>query len=196
MKILAAEDSPVTRRLLERTLQGWGHEVVSTQSGGTAWALYEAGEFRLVISDWQMPDVDGLELCRRIRTRKVKDYCYFIMLTARTGKANFLEGMEAGVDDYLTKPFDTDQLKVRLRVAERILGLQSDVQTLQGLLPICAWCRKIRDDTETWRSLEDYVGSRTQAEFTHSICPECSQNQLDAMSAPKPDSGNAKREKR
>ena len=185
MKILAAEDSPVTRRLLEKTLENWGHEVVSTKSGLTAWALYQAGDFRLVISDWQMPELDGIELCRRIRTRKVKEYCYFIMLTARTGKANFLEGMAAGVDDYLTKPFDTDQLKVRLLVAQRILALQSDVQTLQGLLPICAWCRKIRDESQLWRSLEDYVGSRTQAEFTHSICPDCSEKQLAALSDPK-----------
>lgn len=195
MKILAAEDSPVSLRLLEKTLQGWGHEVVGALSGSTAWALYQAGEFRLVVSDWQMPEIDGPELCRRIRTKQVREYCYFIMLTARTGKANFLEGMAAGVDDYLTKPFDTDELKVRLQVAERILALQSDVQTLRGLLPICAWCKKIRDEAELWRSLEEYVGSRTQAEFTHSICPECSQKQLQALSGLTPDSGIAKREK-
>ena len=195
MKILAAEDSPVTRRLMEKTLQSWGHEVVSAQSGSHAWALYQAGAFRLVISDWQMPDLDGLELCRRIRTKQVREYCYFILLTARTGKANFLEGMAAGVDDYLTKPFDTDALKVRLHVAERILALQSDVQTLRGLLPICAWCRKIRDEAQLWRSLEEYIGSHTQAEFTHSICPECTQKQLQAMADLTPDSGIAKREK-
>lgn len=181
MKILVVEDVPVERRFLQRVLQSWEHEVVTAENGTTALALYNAGEFRLVISDWLMPELDGLELCRRIRAQQVREYCYFIIVTVKSGKANLMEGMSAGVDDYLIKPFDPDELKVRLQVAKRILALQSDVRTLRGIMPICAWCKKIRDDKELWRNVDEYIASHTPAEFTHAICPECSQKQMQVL---------------
>ncbi|HLG94491.1 MAG TPA: response regulator transcription factor [candidate division Zixibacteria bacterium] len=177
MKILVAEDDAVSRLVLEKTLQGWGHSVTSCETGAAAWALYRSGEFRVVISDWMMPEMDGPELCQKIRSLKRSDYTYVILLTAKTGRENFLEGMEAGTDDYLTKPFDADELKVRLKVAERILSLQADVQTLRGVLPICAWCQKIRDDERLWKTAEEYLTSHTDVDFSHSICPECAQKQ-------------------
>ncbi len=177
MKILVAEDDAVSRLILEKALQNWGHSVTACDSGAAAWALYRAGEFRVVISDWMMPEMDGPELCRKIRSLKRSDYTYVILLTAKTGKENFLEGMEAGADDYLTKPFDADELKVRLKVAERILTLQADVQTLQGILPICAWCRRIRNDEQLWQTTEEYLKSHADVDFSHSICPECADKQ-------------------
>ena len=177
MKILVAEDDAVSRLILEKTLQGWGHSVTTCDNGQAAWALYRSGEFRVVISDWMMPEMDGPELCQKIRSLKRSDYTYVILLTAKTGKENFLEGMEAGADDYLTKPFDADELKVRLSVAERILSLQADVQTLRGILPVCAWCHKFRDDERLWKTAEEYLKSHTEIDFSHSICPECVEKQ-------------------
>ena len=173
MKILVAEDDPVSRRILEKLLQNKGHAAVVCSDGRQALDTYRAGDYRLVISDWMMPEMDGLELVRRIREDERQEYCYFILLTAKTGKVNFLEAMDAGVDDYLTKPLDTDEIKVRLRVAERILALQTDLQILRGTLPICAWCKRIRDDNRLWHSVEEYLSTHTDADFSHSICPEC-----------------------
>src|ERR1700749_1123896 len=136
MKVLIAEDDPVSRRILEKLLTNKGYTTVACDNGMQAWQLYQEGDFRLIISDWMMPEIDGLDLVRRIRESHRRDYCYFILLTAKTGKANFLEAMDAGVDDYLTKPLDVDEIKVRLRVAERILAMQTEIQILHGTLPI------------------------------------------------------------
>lgn len=177
MKILIAEDDAVSRRILEKTLQNFGYLVTACEGGEEAWTNYRGGDFRLVISDWMMPELDGLALCRKIRSFKRPDYSYIILLTAKGGKQNYLEGMEAGADDYLTKPFDADELRVRLRVAERILALQSDVQALRMIIPICAWCKKIRNDEKLWRSVEDYIQTHVSVDFTHSICPDCAEKQ-------------------
>jgi DNA-binding response OmpR family regulator len=124
MKVLIAEDDKDSRELLGWLLQKLGYQVVVTQNGKDAWEAYRKGRFRLVISDLLMPDVDGLELCRRIRAHQQSKYTYIILLTALIGKKDYLEGMEAGADDFMTKPFDPDELRARLRVAERILSLQ------------------------------------------------------------------------
>ncbi len=109
---------------------------------------------------------------------KRPDYCYFILLTAKVGRASYMEGMDAGADDYLTKPLNTEELKVRLKVAERILGLHSQIQTLRSILPICAWCKKVRDDDTLWHNVEDYIASHTTIDLSHSICPDCIESQI------------------
>jgi two-component system cell cycle response regulator len=124
MKILVAEDDPDSRELLSWLLQKLGYEVVTTENGNKAWETFRRGRFRLVISDVLMPELDGLELCRRIRKHNRSKYTYVIIITALIGKKDYLEGMEAGADDFVTKPFDPDELKARLRVAERILSFQ------------------------------------------------------------------------
>lgn len=124
MKILIAEDDKDSRELLSWLLQKLGYEVVATENGKEAWEAYRRGRFRLVISDLLMPDIDGLELVRRIRAQKQAKYTYIILITALIGKKDYLEGMEAGADDFVTKPFDPDELKARLRVAERIISFQ------------------------------------------------------------------------
>ena len=126
MKILVAEDDRDSRELLGWILEKLGYQVVAVENGKQAWEAYRHGKFRLVISDLLMPDVDGLELCRRIRASTHAKYTYIILLTALIGKKQYLEGMEAGADDFVTKPFDADELRARLRVAERILALQND----------------------------------------------------------------------
>src|SRR5215467_8448678 len=124
MKILIAEDDRDSRELLRWMLEKLGYEVVAAENGKEAWEAFRRGRFRLVISDVLMPEMDGFELCRRIRKHKQSKYTFVIVITALIGKKDYLEGMEAGADDFVTKPFDPDELKARLRVAERIISFQ------------------------------------------------------------------------
>ena len=140
MKILIAEDDMTSRLVLGATLKKLGHQVTATQNGREAWDALDKEHFPLLISDWMMPDMDGLELCRLIRGAGEKQYIYIILLTALGGKGSFIEGLDAGADDFITKPFDEEQLAARLRVAERILALHETLHTqamhdgLTGLL--------------------------------------------------------------
>lgn len=173
MKILVVEDDRVSRIVLTELLSKSGHEVRAVENGQLAWDLYSSEPVPMLISDWMMPVLDGLQLCRKIRAEKRASYTYIILLTALSGKANYLEGMEAGADDFVVKPFDVDELHARLRAAERILTLQHEVRQLRGLLPICSYCKKIRDDRNIWTQLEQYVTEHSGALFSHSLCPDC-----------------------
>ena len=131
MKVLIAEDDRDSRELLAWLLEKLGYQVVVASNGKEAWDTYRKGRFRVVISDVLMPEMDGLELCRKIRSHKQSKYTYIIIITALIGKKDYLEGMEAGADDFVTKPFDPDELKARLRVAERIISFQEQVATAE-----------------------------------------------------------------
>jgi signal transduction histidine kinase len=124
MRILVVEDAPVSRRLLQRCLQKWGHDVVVASSGAEAWQRFTEGDFRIVISDWMMPGMDGPEFIRRIRASQRPGYVYTVLLTAKSEKEDIVMGMDAGADDFVIKPFDQDELRVRLRAGERILQLE------------------------------------------------------------------------
>jgi two-component system NtrC family sensor kinase len=128
MRVLIADDDPVSRLLLRSHVAGWGHEVTVAEDGARAWELFTAGEFPIVISDWLMPDVDGLELLRRVRAAPRPAYVYFVLLTSLSQKDDLVQGMEAGADDFLTKPFDRDVLRVRLRAGERIIRLEHTLE--------------------------------------------------------------------
>lgn len=174
MKVLIAEDDGTSRTLLRAALRKAGHEVLEAKDGAEAWEQLVADGPRVVVSDWMMPRVDGLELCRRVRSRKEAPYVYFILLTGQmVGGGNHALAMEEGVDDFLTKPLDVEALRMRLRVAERIVSLTERVRTLEGILPMCAYCRRIRDDKGAYSSLEDYVSDTTPAQFSHGVCPDC-----------------------
>ena len=128
MKVLVAEDNPIFQRMLNGMLRNWGYTVISVQDGDEAWSLLQTPESpRLVVLDWMMPGLDGLEICRRIRARGDERYVYILLLTARTDHKDLVAGMEAGADDYLTKPFNTHELRVRLRAGRRILELQEEL---------------------------------------------------------------------
>jgi two-component system, NtrC family, sensor kinase len=137
MKVLVADDEAISRKLLSNYLQKWGHEVVVAEDGAQAWELFEGGEFRIVLSDWMMPEVDGLELIRRIRAHDTVGYVYVILLTAKAQKEDVVEGMEAGADDFVAKPFDRDELRVRLWEGERMIQLHQTLaernRDLQGV---------------------------------------------------------------
>ena len=174
MKVLIAEDDAVSSLVLAARIRKMGHEVLVTEDGQQAWEVFQRERPRLVITDLMMPEVNGLELCRRIRGDEGKAYTYIILLTALSSKTTFFDGMEAGADDFVTKPLDSEGLQARLRVAERTINLQREVTQLQGLLPICAYCKNIRDDRDEWQPLEQFVGQKTETSFAHTLCPECS----------------------
>ena len=188
MRILIAEDDAISRRVLETTLRKWGHEVVTTPDGRTACEALQAQHAPLLaILDWMMPEIDGPEVCRRIRAQPGNVSTYIILLTAKGTKQDIVVGLQAGADDYLTKPFDHSELQARLQVGQRILTLQTKltdrvieletaltrVKQLQGLLPICSYCKKVRDDKNYWQKVECYVADHSEARFSHGICPEC-----------------------
>lgn len=134
MKILIADDDPASLLLLKSKLRRMGHDVTAARDGLEAWAALEKAPFSVLVSDGMMPGLDGFELCRRVRARKAERYTYIILLTAHEGREQYRQGMEAGADDFLTKPFDPDQLQARLRVAERILALEDEVACLSERL--------------------------------------------------------------
>lgn len=174
MKILAVEDDPVARRVLQQALRKLDHDVVVAVDGEEALEILARDPARVVVSDWVMPKLDGLELCRRIRARTGADYVYFILLTSRSADTeNQREAADAGVDDFLTKPLDFNELWMRLRVAERILRFATQVQQLETFLPICSYCKKVRDDQNYWQQIESYINERTGTDFSHSVCPDC-----------------------
>lgn len=187
MRILLVDDDPVARRILTAVLVGLGHEAVPATDGAEAWERFQVDSPDIVITDWMMPEIDGLELTRRIRGSAKARYTYVLLLTALQGRARYLDGMDAGADDFVTKPVDREELHARLRVAERVLGLQREVHQLEGLLPICSYCKRIRDDANAWSQVEEYVTRMTQAQFSHGICPTCYDQhlkpQLDRASA-------------
>jgi sigma-B regulation protein RsbU (phosphoserine phosphatase) len=173
MKIQIVEDDPIAATLLSASLKVLGHEPVLTMSGLEGWDQFQLSPTRVVISDWMMPGLDGLELCRRIRSAG-GDYTYFILLSnqSATGE-NLDQAMTAGVDDFLAKPAKVAELKARLHVAERILNYATQVRQLEEIIPICGYCRKLRDDQNYWSQVEEYIGKHTGSSFSHGVCPEC-----------------------
>lgn len=174
MKILIAEDDPVSAKILQFTLENSGHQVVVTGNGRAAWDQFDREPVRVVVSDWMMPEMDGIELCAKVRARPKTDYTYFILLTAiHTGRENLRKAMDAGVDDFLTKPLDREGIMMRLRVAERIIEFTQQIRQLKELIPICMYCKKIRDDSNYWQAVESYIAHHTGSSFSHGICPDC-----------------------
>lgn len=195
MRILIAEDDRTTRRMLEVRLTAFGHQVDCAEDGMQAWEMFQAGSYDVVVSDWMMPKLDGPDLCRRIRALEDRPFCFLLMLTSRGTTEDLVEGIESGADDFMTKPFVNEELQARLHAAGRVIELErrlagkvedleralSEVKTLRGLLPICMYCHKVRDDSDIWEQIEAYIASRSEAEFTHSICPPCYEDQVKPM---------------
>jgi DNA-binding response OmpR family regulator len=174
MKILIAEDDAVSAKILQFALESAGHTVLVANSGAEAWVEFDREPVRVIVSDWMMPQLDGLDFCRKVRSRPKTEYTYFILLTANsTGRENLRKAMEAGVDDFLPKPLDREVILMRLRVAERIIEFATQIKQLKELIPICMYCKKIRDDENYWHAVESYISEQTGSNFSHGICPEC-----------------------
>lgn len=187
-RVLVADDDPVSLRLLQKALQKWGHEVILARDGTEAWQVLTRPDApQMAVLDWMMPGMDGLTLCRRIRAVPTTPARYLILLTARNDYVDVVAGLEAGANDYVTKPFHHAELRARVRVGIRVQELQSkladqvhdletalkQVKQLRGLLPICMYCKRIRKDKDYWQQVETYISEHSEAEFSHGICPEC-----------------------
>jgi phosphoserine phosphatase RsbU/P len=188
MRVLIADDDLTSRIMLASVLEKCGHSVVTATNGGEAWAaLQQADPPRLGILDWIMPVLDGAEICRRARASEIERPPYLILLTSRVEKTDIVEGLDAGANDYISKPFDPLELKARVDVGCRMVSLAdhladsikelrealAQIKTLRGIVPICASCKKIRDDKGYWNQVEAYVSSHSEAHFSHGLCPDC-----------------------
>jgi len=191
MKLLIAEDDLVSRTMLSRLLTTSGHEVVVTVDGQAAWDVLQRDDApKVAILDWMMPEMDGVEVCRRVRDLGRSEPTYLILLTAKDRTEDMVEGLDGGANDYLVKPFDRRELQARLRVAARMVSLQHDlaervrelnealaqIHQLQDLLPICSYCKRIRDDGNYWQQVEGYLSAHTGVQFSHGVCPDCYAN--------------------
>jgi sigma-B regulation protein RsbU (phosphoserine phosphatase) len=188
MKILIAEDDSICRHLLETILKQQGYYPIVACDGNEAWQILLTEDSpRLAIIDRVMPGIDGLDICRKAKELpKTRSY-YIIILTSKDKKEDIVEGLIAGADDYVTKPFNHGELCARVQVGMRILNLQQEladrieelekavlhIKQLQGLLPMCSYCKKIRDDQNYWWQVESYITKHSDAQFSHGICPDC-----------------------
>jgi sigma-B regulation protein RsbU (phosphoserine phosphatase) len=187
-RILVAEDHYVSRHLLERNLTNWGFDVATAENGVEAVEVLESEDPPpIAILDWMMPEMDGLEVCMRIRRRTEMPYVYLLLLTAKSQKEEVAAGLDAGADDYVIKPFDPDELRARLKVGQRVVNLERvlarkitdleaallDVKEMRALLPICMYCKSVRDDQDYWHQIDEYMHTHAGTEFSHGICPDC-----------------------
>jgi len=204
MQVLIAEDDRVTAEILSRTIQRLGHETTLVGDGARAWeALSAAVTPTLAILDWMMPEMDGPDVCRRIRQQRPDANMYLLLVTARETRSDVVAGLDAGADDYIIKPFDPEELRARVAVGVRVLGLQqklaerveelqtalSNVKQLRGLLPICSYCKRIRGDDHYWQQVEGYIARHSDAQFSHGICPACFakvNDELDGIAKDRP----------
>jgi phosphoserine phosphatase RsbU/P len=187
-RVLVAEDDNATRSALVRLLEHHGFEVTEAADGQAASrVLFGPNPPQIVLLDWEMPHLDGIYLCCAVRSIPASPYTYMIMVTARDGAKDVLAAFGAGADDFLSKPVDSANLLARLRCGERVIELESrcaqriseleravdEVRQLKRLLPICMYCKKVRDDGDYWQEIETYIHAQTGTDFSHGICPEC-----------------------
>lgn len=199
MRILVAEDDPVTRRILETSLGRLGWDVITASDGTSAWRILENLDGQnppeLVLLDWMMPGMDGIEICRKLRSTPGFELVYIILLTSRSETEDLAMGLMAGANDYITKPFHPAELESRVRVGQRMVKLQTslsvrikeleealrEVKRLQGLLPICSYCKKVRNEANYWEQVDSYLSSHSDLDFTHSICPACTDKMMKEL---------------
>jgi phosphoserine phosphatase RsbU/P len=188
MIVLVADDLDVNRKLLRTLLAADGYDVIEASEGVEALEILQGATGPIVgLIDWEMPKMEGIEVCRETRKIENAPPIYLILLTVRDSKLDTVTGLKAGANDYITKPFDKTELLARVAIGRQMVQLQQtltervaelgealiSVKQLGGLLPICSYCKKIRDDQNYWQQVESYVGQHSDAKFSHSICPQC-----------------------
>jgi CheY-like chemotaxis protein len=187
-RVLVAEDNDKTRIALVFLLQRHGYDVTVVSDGQAALDILLAPDPpHVALLDWEMPRLDGLHVCMGVRTLPTRPYTYIVMLTAHDRASDMLAAFAAGVDDFLSKPVDSPQLLARLRCGERVLALEQraveriaelekaleKVRQLKRLLPICSYCKKVRDDSDYWQEIDAYIHEQTGTDFSHGGCPTC-----------------------
>lgn len=200
LRVLVADDEPVSRTVVGAMLRKAGYEVTFAHDGEQAWAeLSGANPPSIALLDWEMPGLAGPEVVERIRARGDQAPTYVILLTSRDSSADIVTGLKAGANDYVTKPANEDELVARVNVGARVVELQAalaervrsleealaNVKALQTLLPMCAYCKAIRNDQNYWEKVETYFHDHSGVSFSHSYCPTCYDRfvkpQLDAL---------------
>jgi phosphoserine phosphatase RsbU/P len=188
MIVLVADDLDINRKLLRSLLSADGYDVIEASDGTEALQILQGANGPIVgLIDWEMPGMEGIEVCRQARALESPPPIYLMLLTVRDSKQDIVAGLKAGANDYITKPFDKTELLARVGIGKQMVQLQQaltervaelrealvNVKQLGGLLPICSYCKKIRDDQNYWTQVESYVGKHSDAKFSHSICPQC-----------------------
>ena len=196
MTVLVADDLESNRRLIRASIKSEPYDLVEVTNGRDALEfLLNATGPVVGLIDWEMPEFDGLTVCKRARERENPPPLFLILITIRDSREDVLAGLQQGANDYITKPFDYAELLARVKIAAQIVNLQqtltdqaeqlrdalTEIKVLTGLLPICSYCAKIRDDKNNWEKLELYVARHSEASFSHGICPECYQVQIIPM---------------
>jgi len=192
-KIVVADDDTVSRTLLVHNLSLHGYAVMPCEDGEKALHLLQDPDGpSIAILDWMMPGLAGTEICKKLRTMDAPHPLYLILLTSKTKQSDMIKGLDSGADDFLVKPVSLPELYARINVGKRVLTLQKRLSTrvaelewalaqikqLQGLLPICSYCKRIRDDDHYWQCVEDYLSNHTDIQFTHGICPKCYEKEI------------------
>jgi CheY-like chemotaxis protein len=187
-RVLIAEDHEVTRTALKSLLEWKGFSVTTVSDGEDALKVLTSDAApSIALLDWEMPGMTGIEICKAVRSAPAGRYRYIIIITAREGEEGIAEAMAAGADDFVRKPFGVPEVVARIRngqrtlklertLAARITELEQALETgrqLKGLLPICSYCKSIRDDSDYWQELETYIHDHTGTDFTHGVCPGC-----------------------
>jgi len=186
--VLVADDDRASRAVVIASLRRAGYEVVQAADGDEAWAHLSGPDAPdIAVLDWMMPKSDGTDVLRRLRVAETSTPTWVVLLTSRDSLDDVLTGLEAGADDYVTKPAHEGELLARVCVGARVVRLQqaladqvshlqevlADVRQLHGLLPICSYCKRIRDDKNYWQQVESYIGAHADVQFSHGYCPEC-----------------------
>jgi phosphoserine phosphatase RsbU/P len=188
LQVLVADDDALSRTVVSAMLKKAGYPVIHAPDGDEAWRVLDCDDPpALVLLDWEMPGLQGPEVIQRIRGKQLQSPPYVILLTSRDSSADIVQGLRAGADDYVTKPANEDELVARVSVGARVVRLQTaladrvrsleealaTVKALQTLLPICAYCKSIRNDQNYWERVETYFAQHSNVAFTHSYCPIC-----------------------
>jgi DNA-binding response OmpR family regulator len=188
LRVLVADDEPISRTVVGAMLRKAGYSVMYAPDGAEAWQLLDALDPpSLALLDWEMPVLQGPDIVQKLRKKTAVSPTYLILLTSRDSQADIVQGLRAGADDYVTKPANEDELIARVNVGARVVRLQAaladrvrsleealaNVKALQTLLPMCAYCKSVRNDQNYWEKVETYFAQHSGVSFSHSYCPTC-----------------------
>lgn len=178
MKLLLVDDDETYRTLMKMHLQSSGHTVAEASTGEEGWTKYLSDPVGLIIADWHMPGMSGLDLCRKVRARPSREYTYFVLVSANpdmvpTEQEKYAGAVSAGVDDFISKTEPARAVMHRVKVADRIVELTRRLSELEGVISVCAYCKRVRSDDNAYQQLESYVQNHSRARFSHGVCPDC-----------------------
>jgi DNA-binding response OmpR family regulator len=185
--VLIADDDKLTLNVVNDVLARAGYDVLTATDGDLAWKKLQQSNAQLAILDWVMPGMEGIEICRRAQNEPKLSNRYFILLTGKDKTEDLVAGLQSGASDYLRKPFDEAELLARVEVGIRFIELErklaervdemetalAQVKRLEGLLPICSYCKRIRNEQDYWERVDNYISQHANVRFSHNICPEC-----------------------